>query len=244
MGCFTREDLTKITKNVKTSDTVLYNYIDKGYIRRIKRNLYGTVNLVDNELTVNKYQIASAINSNSYISHHTAFEYHGCANQVSYQVDVSSTKDFTSFFFEGYSYTKMRESIDVGIVNYPNQSRVTDIERTVLDGIDQFEKTTGLEELLRCISLVPMLDEKKILSYLRLYDKQFMYQKTGFILHKFQDDFQLSNDFFRECINHIGKSTRYMTNDKNGTYSDNWRIIAPQNILEMIGDGVEIDAYL
>ena len=244
MGCFTRENLTGITQNDKTSDTILRNYLEKGYIRRIRRNLYATVNLVDNELTVNKFQIASAINAASYVSHRTAFEFHGCANQVSYQIDVSTTKTFEPFHFEDYTYARVNESINQGIIEYPNRSRVTDIERTILDGIDQFEKTMGLEELLRCIALVPAINEKKTLSYLQLFDKQFMYQKAGFILRYFQNEFQLSEGFFLECLTHIGRSTRYLTARKEGKYSEEWRIVAPKNLLNILEEGVDIDADL
>lgn len=239
MGCFTRENLTTFTGNYKTSDTILYNYLEKGYIRRIRRNLYAAVNLVDYELTVDKFQIASAINSDSYVSHRTAFEFHGCANQVSYQVDVSSKKAFESFLFEGYTYSRINESISVGIIDYPNHLRVTGIERTILDSIDQFEKTMGLEELLRCIALVPAVDERILLSYLQLYDKQIMYQKTGFILYAFQNNLRLSDDFFLECKEHVGRSTRYLTTSREGCYNVEWRIVAPKDLLNIIESGVD-----
>lgn len=53
--------------------------------------------------------------------------------------------------------------------------RVTNIERTVLDGIHDLEKVTGLEELLRCLELVSAVDEGRLLSYLTVYGKQVLY---------------------------------------------------------------------
>jgi len=45
MGCFTREDVAKITGNIRTADSVLYSYKKKGVIVSIRRNLYAVISL-------------------------------------------------------------------------------------------------------------------------------------------------------------------------------------------------------
>ncbi len=45
----------------------------------------------------------------------------------------------------------------------------------------------GLEELLRCLSLVPLVNEDRLLAYLPLYNRQFLYQKTGYVLQHFKE---------------------------------------------------------
>ena len=91
-----------------------------------------------------------------------------------------------------------------------NGVRVTDAERTVLDGINDFEKVIGLEELLGCIELVPMIQEDKLLTYLAAYGKQVLYQKAGYILGHFRDMWNLNDSFFLACEAQIGKSNRYL----------------------------------
>lgn len=77
--------------------------------------------------------------------------------------------------------------------------RVTDLERSVLDCIDAVEKVCGLEELDNCLDAIPSLDEDRLRRYLPLYDKAFLYQKTGYLLEKRQSDLKLSDNFFDFC---------------------------------------------
>lgn len=244
IGCFSREVLTNLTGNYNTSGSLLKSYLKKGYVFRIKRNLYVAVNLADHQPVVSKYHIAGSINKSAYVSHHSAFEYYGCANQVSYQVDVSSEIPFSSFEFDGNTYAYIASRIEKGVANRSDGARVTDIERTVLDGINDFEKIAGLEELLRCIDLIPSLREDVLLYYLTSYDKQFLYQKTGYILQHFKIMFNLSEAFFNECSAYIGRSTRYLIQGTEGRYNREWRLVTPIDLHSITDKGVNTDAEI
>ncbi len=243
-GCFTREDLTELTGNYNTAGTLLKRYLQKGYVRKVRRNLYVAVNLADDEPVVSKFRIAGEITPSSYASHHAAFDYYGCANQVSYQIEVSSATSFTPFGFGGNTYVYLASRITDGIVTRPDGVRVTDTERTVLDGINDFEKVMGLEELLRCLALLPSVKENRLLAYLALYKKQVLYQKTGYILRHFQKEFHLSEAFFSECAAYIGKSTRYLITGENGIYNKEWQLITPENLMNLTTKGAEGNAEL
>ncbi|MDR0519503.1 MAG: transcriptional regulator, partial [Clostridiales Family XIII bacterium] len=132
--------------------------------------------------------------------------------------------------------------IKEGVATRQDGVRVTDMERTALDGIHDFEKVMGLEELLRCLALVPSVNEDRLLAYLAAYGKQVMYQKTGYILHHFRHELNLSNAFFDECAAHIGKSTRYLTSGKSGVYDKRWRLVAPESLLSLTTKGADEDA--
>ena len=241
LGCFTREKLTELTGNYNTAGTLLKNYLKKGYIRNVKRNLYVAVNLADNEPVASKFRIAGQITTTAYVSHHAAFEYYGCTNQVSYQIEVSSETPFTPFNFNGNTYIHLASRIKSGVIEHDG-IRVTDMERTVLDAIHDFEKIMGLEELLRCLALLPTVKEDKLLTYLIEYDKQFLYQKAGYFLRHFQREFDLSEAFFTECSSHIGKSSRYLTLNKSGIYDKEWQLIVPEKLMNLAMKGVDEDA--
>ena len=242
MGCFTRDEVYALTGNYNTAGTLLKSYLKKGYIQQVRRNLYVAINIADRQPVVSKYHIAGCITPSAYVSHHSAFEYYGCANQVSYQVEVSSETPFTSFSYGGNNYTYFLSRINEGVITRPDGVRVTDMERTLLDGINDFEKVMGIEELLRCIEMIPSLSEDRLLVYLREYSKQVLYQKTGYILLHFKDMFHLSEAFFVECSAHIGKSIRYFTRNIGGNYNSEWRLIAPLDLMGITNKGVEFDA--
>ncbi|MDR2888186.1 MAG: hypothetical protein LBV26_09385, partial [Bacteroidales bacterium] len=145
-----------------------------------------------------------------------------------------------NFEYEGISYTYCQSGISHGVVNPPMDSmvKVTDLERTVVDCIDSINRSGGLEELVACFSLITYLKEEQLLTYLEAYQKQFLFQKTGFILSYFQKEMKLSDNFFKECRQRIGKSVRYLTDaNESNTYHKEWKLYAPENILSYLEQG-------
>lgn len=240
---FSLADVVKLTGNENTAKSVLQRYCQKGYITTIKKGLYTAVNIVDGDPVLNKFQIASALTETSFVSYRSAFEYFGCANQVSYEMYVTSEQKFNSFSFNGYRYKRTAPTITDGVITQPDGVRVSCIERTVVDCINNFENNMGLEELLNCISAIPFIDEKKILKYLSAYNKKFLYQKTGFLLEHFQEDLYLSNDFFKELKSKAGTSSKYLVKGltkENTGYATKWHLMYPKNMwYELLNGGSE-----
>jgi predicted transcriptional regulator of viral defense system len=244
-GCFTWNELAAKVGNNKTAESIAYTYVKKGFLQKVKRGLYVAVDLSTGESVADKFRIAGKITPSSYVSHHGAFEYYGCANQVSYHVEVSSDTAFAPFEYSGITYEYIRSRIGGGVTIRPDGVRVTDVERTVLDGIHDFGKVMGLEELLRCLALLPMVDEDRLLKHLGEYGKQVMYQKTGYILEHFKDQWNLSDGFFSACEAQIGKSKRYLyQSPRHGEslYNRCWRLVVPPDLMKITGKGVEHDA--
>ncbi len=238
MNIFTMDDVSKLTGNLKTASSLVLRLSKKGYIKKIKNNLYTCVNVADGQIVASKYHIACAINETAYLSHHSAFEYMGLSNQVFYELYVSSSKRFTTFEFEDLTYRYVPSKCDEGVICPKNTQgiRVTSIERTVVDSIKDFERIAGLEELLNCVSNITFLDENQLKKYLDSYNMQFLYQKTGFILKNYEKQFRLSDEFVNYCKSKIGKSTRYLTKDSS-KYLSEWKLIVPEGIFELTEQG-------
>jgi predicted transcriptional regulator of viral defense system len=245
MGCFTWDELCAVVGNAKTADSLARSYAKKGYIQSVRRGLYVALDLATNEAAVSKFRIAGKITPTSYVSHHAAFECRGCANQVSYRVDVSSDTVFAPFAYAGFTYAYLASRIGGGIETQPDGVRVTDAERTILDGINDFEKVMGLEELLRCLELLPIVKEDKLQAYLAEYGKQALYQKTGYILEHFRDAWNLSDNFFASCESHISKRKRYLytpSAHEKMEYNRRWRLVTPHSLNKITDKGVFFDA--
>lgn len=238
MNTFSMDDVYNLVGNKKTASSLVLRLSKKGLVKKIKNNLYTCVNVADGSVIASRYHIACGINETAYLSHHSAFEYAGIANQVYYEVYVSSIQKFTDFEFEGITYKYVASKTDAGVVMPKNTQgiRVTSLERTVVDSIKDFEKIGGLEELLNCISSIHFLDEKMLIAYLDAYNMQFLYQKTGFILEHYKNELQLSDGFIDYCKTKTGKSTRYLTKD-SGTYCNDWRLIVPDGLFGMTEQG-------
>ena len=148
MGCFSREDVAKITGNIRTADSVLYSHKKKGFVVSVRRNLYAAISLETNQPVCTPYQIASNISLDSYVSHHSAFEYHGMANQVFSEIYVSSSSKFNDFEFDGKHYTRVLSKTNEGVKKV-GKIRVTDIERTIVDSIKDFPKIKAYVTIAR-----------------------------------------------------------------------------------------------
>lgn len=241
LGVFTKSDVEKLVGKSETADSLLQNYKKRGLIEQVKRNLYVTRSLETGQAIAGRYRIASKIKPQSYITHHSAYEYYGYANQVYYEVYVSAQTKFSEFTFDDVRYRFISPRILDGVVMNPDGVRTTDMERTTLDSINDFERIGGLEELLRCLDAVPSLSESKLASYLGQYSKRFLYQKTGYILGHFQSKFRLSEGFFELCELAKGKSVRYFYNAirfESPTYDSRWNLFVPQDLMAIISKGV------
>lgn len=237
---FTIEDAMTDGSNAGTVKNHLVKLVADGYVERIRKNLYTCISPESGMPVASKYQIASALTKDSFISHHSAMEYYGVTDQVYYEVYVSSTTKFQEFEYDGYTYKCVVVKDVFGIDNpvMVRGVRVSDVERTVIESIKDMDKIAGIEEVVAAIELFPMLNESRLLEYLAAYDNQFLYQKTGFILEHFKEKFGISESFYQHCKENAGKSKRYFSRDIKCTiWNKKWQLMVPHNLFEVKNGG-------
>lgn len=242
---FSIKDVQQLTGNVKTAYSQLGRLMKKDLVRKIRRNIFSPLNLVTGQVVANRYQIACAVSDTAYISHHSAFEYYGMANQVFYEVYVSSETKFRTFEFDHIIFKYISSRMKEGVVVAKNTTgvRITDLERTVIDNIHDFNKIGGFEELLNCLKGIHYLDENKLKTYLDIYDIQALYQKAGYILEYYRKDIQLSREFIEYCKQKVGKSRRYLVREtnKNNYYNSEWELMVPDGLVELNDHGFKVE---
>ncbi|MHB1395115.1 MAG: type IV toxin-antitoxin system AbiEi family antitoxin domain-containing protein [Clostridia bacterium] len=241
---FTIDEVEKLTGNSKTAYSQLDRLMKKGLIKKVRKNIYSVINPVTGQIVATRYQIACAVTDTAYISHHSAFEYYGLANQVFYEIYVSSETKFNTFEYDHVTYKYVASRMQEGIVEAKNTTgvRITDLERTVIDSIRDYNKIGGFEELLNCLEGIDYLDEAKLLRYLEVYNTQGLYQRVGYLLQHYQKEMQLSNNFIECCKEKIGKSRRYLLNDSNerSIYNSEWELMVPEGLFEITEQGGDI----
>ncbi len=241
---FAIDDVKKLTDNVKTAYSQLDRLMKKGLVKKIRKNIYSVVNPATGLIVATRYQIACAITNTAYISHHSAFEYYGFANQVFYEVYVSSETKFNHFDYDHVTYKYVASRMKEGVVEAKNTTgvRITDLERTVIDSIRDVNKIGGLEELINCLEGVHYLDEKKLIRYLDIYNTQGLYQKAGFLLNHYRNEIQLSKEFLEYCKRKVGKSKRYLVSEakENSYYNSEWELMVPEGLFEITDQGDDI----
>lgn len=239
LRCFTHKDLVRIVGSESAAAWQIKNYLQKGYIERVRRDLYAVISMETGQALPNRYQIASCVGDDACVSHHSAFEYYGYANQVFYEVYFFTEKRVRLFSYDGVNYRPLRYRGSAGVTETNTGVRVTSLERTVIDSIADFEKIGGLEELLRCLLLIPSLDSGKLLDALEMYGRGQLYQKTGYILESMREELALPERFFAECEKRSSSSKTYLFEKQDDfVLFPKWKLFAPKNLKSIINKGV------
>ena len=218
------------------SDNQLYAWLvsmqETKHITKIRAGLYSVVDPTTGDAYADKFMIASAISKNSYISYHSALEFHGLANQVYNCVYVSDKKRFSQFEFESVEYIHNNIYLTAGVEHIKKgvDLKVTDIERTVIDCLHKLDLAGGIEEILHALDAIILLNEHKLLKYLAKYNVKKLYQKVGYVLSNYQRQFNLSDAFFKKCRQKSGVAKNYFLNQENLPLElhPEWQLIAPR----------------
>ncbi len=243
LRCFTHKDMVRIAGSESAAVWQIKNYLQKGYIERVRRDLYAVISMETGQAIPNRYQIASHVTDDACVSHHSAFEFYGYGNQVFYDVYFATEKRVRPFSYDGVNYYALvhrgNAGVNAGVIETDTGVRVTSLERTVIDSIADFEKIGGLEELLRCLLLIPSLDPNKLLGALELYGRSQLYQKAGYILEALKDELSLPEYFFTECEKRSSASKTYLF-EKQGDFvlHSRWKLFAPKDLKALVNKGV------
>lgn len=238
MGCFSGENVVQLTGSVAAANSLLYDYQKKGYIERVKRNLYATISLETKQPVMSRYEIGSRLFADACISHHSAFEVYGYGNQVFYECYVATESRFSDFEYDGVTYHRVERKPQIQTVRVGNVT-VTSLEQTAVDSIRDYEKIAGLEEVIRCLMLVPGFNEEEILKCLERNDNGFLYQKCGYLFEELQQDLKFTKKFYDECQKHRPTTKRYLMKDaKENVWNERWGIYTPSSIKKLTDKGV------
>lgn len=241
---FCVEDVNVFYDNIESARSAIKRMLKEKIVVKIRNNMYTCISGETGAPVANRFQIASYVTPTSYVSHHTAMEYYGITDQVFYDVYVSSETFFRDFTFDGYTYRYVASRSCEGVEKpvFSGGIAVTNIERTIVDCIKDMDKIAGIEEVVQNLESIGRMQEKRILKYLQLFQNQFLYQKIGYLLSERQEQVGLSDAFFDNCKDQIGKSKRYLTRDqKGGRYNDEWKLVVPEDLYDM-KNGEMLDA--
>lgn len=240
---FTLSDAINIIESESASKKYLSEMINKGYIKKIKKNLYTCFNYAQLEDCANKFQIASNINDNSYISYHSAFEFYGFYYQMYNNIYVSTDKRFKNFEYNDFIYECNVNNICQQI-EFLKGVKVTSLERTIIDSINMLGKIVDINELINCLELVHTVNEDNLIEMLNIYNKEVLYRKVGYILSLFKEEFKLSDSFFNLCkTKGIIKNKSYLINNNrlNNIYDSNWGLYVYKDLKNINNKGGNLD---
>ena len=236
---FAKKDVIDQFADDKQFENHMASMVRSGKIVKIRNGLYAQIDNLGVPLTT-KFEIASKINDESFVSHHSALEYYGVANQVFNTLTVGSKRKFNDFSFDDVDYTRQAVKDYTQVIYIVTAGvRVSTLERAVVDCIDNIDLGGGTDELLNALEQIRVLDENKLAEILQAYNKVILYQKVGFILEQYKEKYMLSDKFFADCKRRLTNQIKYFLNDEYSdiVYNSNWQLMAPKNLKSRISGG-------
>lgn len=234
----------KTGMSIFSASTTLNRLKKAGFVYQIRRDLYCMKNPVGNIPAAHRFEIASKISNTSFLSYHSALEYHGIGHQIFNVVMVSSKSAFRSFAFDDRNYQSFitRIGMDGVVCSTVNPNvKVTNLERTFVDCIDRVGRAGGAEEIFHCFEGLYMLDVEKLKRYLELYNKAHLYQKVGYVLERFKDQIGIQSDIIELC-REKGKVAvaNFSTTENCDVFVKEWNLYIPKIIVKVDGDGIGV----
>lgn len=211
----------------------LLRWQERGIIRQIRKNMYTAIDLASGGPVADRYEVASHISPSSYVGWHSALEYHGLAHQLFFDMYVGSVSRFSNFEFEGvsivYCAAPLQDELSgVGQAQGNPHVRVTDLERTLVDCFDRIDRAGGPEELMHCMEGLLRVDEDRLSHYLQLYDKDFLYQKAGYLLERIKDQAHITDKLIELCRSRGAHYNKRLTNSQDSNkYVSEWKLYVP-----------------
>lgn len=236
----TKEKIINQFKNEKQYSNWISNKLHSKTYVKIRNNLYALIDPSTNDIYITKFEIASSISETSFICYHSALEYYGLANQVFNDITVGSLTKFNNFVFRENEFIYKQSKSIMFVNNIVSEGiRVTSLEKTIIDCIDEISFSGGIEEVLNALEQIKYLNEDKLIEILKEQNKMFLYQKVGYLFEIYNDQLNLSNDFFTKCKSHLTKKTNYLLEDefKNVSLNKGWNLMVPKNIKSRINGG-------
>jgi len=248
---FTRKEFTTFLEkqskvNPATQAALLQYHLKQQHIIRIKRGLFASIPRGSDAkgYPVDPYLIAGKLAKDAVLAYHTALEYHGLAYTVFNKFTFCSNLQVRSVYFQNNAFEAVpfpsalkkskQELFAVDKVKrHEIEIKVTSLERTFVDIIDQPNRCGGWEEICRSLDVIAILNLSRVIQYTLMLEKATTVAKVGYFLEKMQDKIGVNNKQLTILEKQIPKKPHYLdrADRRDGKFFKRWNLIVPKNIV-------------
>jgi len=195
---FSNKDVEKISGlSSKSARSLVWRLVVRGVASRLKPGLFILVPYElghERDYLGNPYIVAREIvgGDNYYISHASAMDIHQMVTQPQLVVYTSTTRTIRPRFVLGTEFRFVRCKLENNFgamyhwVNKSRKVRVSDLERTVIDGLKQSEYCGGFSEVAKGFWMRKEdIDLKKLVEYALRLDIGAVYRRLGYLIDLF-----------------------------------------------------------
>lgn len=242
---FTLDEALEYTKaDYLATAKLLTNLVKRNVIARIKSAKYlilqtGTENTQLKNWPIIAREIAAP--HPYFISHYSAMRLHGMTSHVTLDVYITTPVRTPNKKLQDirYRFIFSKKEHFWGLTTHwatkQEQVQVSDLERTILDGLDRPDSSGGLMDVVRGIWVKQKeIDWAKLIQYAKKFKTKAAVKRLGFIV----EALKIGNEKFTEQILAVIKNAKgYVLFDpdgaKKGGYQNRWGIRLNSDIEEL-----------
>lgn len=241
---FTLDDAGEIYGRTRQQTShFLRDLVNRGVLARIKSGVFLILQMGQESTQLDNWPIIARVlsgESDYFISHYSAMRLHGMTTHPLMNVIVTMSKRIASKKVHNilYQFIYIKPNHFWGLsqiwVTRHERVYVSDLERTLLDGLDRPDLCGGIKEIARGIwNKQKQIDWSKLAQYAKKYHSKAAIKRLGFIL----ESLNLGLDCTPLLEKIISSKKDYILLDPNaskfGTYLSRWRIRINMNIDEI-----------
>jgi predicted transcriptional regulator of viral defense system len=242
---FTSADASRIT-GLKSplASSLLHKAAKRGLVSRLKRGLFAivppelgtSVEYSGNPYLVSRYLVGSAP---YYLSHASAMELHRMVTQPQFTVFVSSTKRIPNQTLHGtkFRFVLLKRAHFFGTMKHwvtkQESIEISDLDRTVIDGLRQPEYCGGVTDIAKGLSMRRAdMNVQRLLDYATRLNIGSVKRRVGYLLELFGMAPEQQLQAFRKSL-----TATYVPLDpllpREGPHLAKWRLqinVSPEEI--------------
>ena len=221
-------------KNRYATGDFLSDLVKRGILARIKTGVYLLLQTGNEDTQLRNWPVIArelAGKDPYFVSHYSAMRIHGMTTHPLNNVFLTTLKQKNKKTVSGISYNFINSKREHfwGDTSYwatkQEQVRVSDPERTLLDGFDRPELCGGITDVARGIwASQKKIDFKKLGQYAARFRTKAAIKRLGFVL----ETLKIAPDLLPGLAGMIGEARDYVTLDpqgpKEGKHLKKWRI--------------------
>lgn len=229
-----RETAEHLKLEMKDMKGALASLKTQGWIHSLKRDLYCLDTIFLGGQSVHEFEIATHLVTPSAISHFSAFHYHGLTDQIP-QTVFAMTLTGTAlprvvsgelYAYRGveYHYIQVKKAHFFGIEEvWMGEARVpiTNLERTLLDGLMKPKYCGGIQEVLSAYSSAQEVNMSQLIEYVLRLDTSVA-KRLGWVLEHIGTDDQHLDSL--QALPFAGYIKLDPSGKKEGPYNKRWQI--------------------
>ena len=240
---FTRVEFARAFEHDPRSRTVnslLSHHVRAGRIKSIGRGVFATISA---GVLVDFYMVAAKLRADGIFAYRSALKLHGLSFHPADDLILLSAKrrirrrtPLGTYQFvlppKALSTANQTDVETITIVRSCTELRVTSIERTIVDALNQPKLSGGVDEVLRSLDRIETLDAEKVVAYTMLLRKPTLTALVGWWLDRHRLKYGVSNDVLRPLRYTLPINPTYVLGAKPGdsVLMKPWQLLVPKRI--------------